>query len=163
MRTADASVMGPEPDDAVTVTVADPLTLPLVAVMVDDPVAMPVTRPPVETVPTPTALLDQVTVRPVSTLPAESAVTAVSCSVDPTLTVPDDGETVTDATGTTVTVIAAVPLFPSLVTVIVADPTATAVTRPLADTVATAGALLDHAMLRPVRTLPAESLVVAVS
>src|SRR5206468_1309379 len=87
---------------------------------------------------------------------------AVSCNVDPTFTLARAGVTVTDATGTTVTVIAAVPLLPSLVAVIVAVPTATADTRPLADTVATAGALLDHAMLRPVRTLPAASWGVVV-
>jgi len=145
------------------VIAAEPLFPSLVAVIVADPAVTPVTNPAGDTVATLGALLDHVTLRPVSTLPAESLVTAVSCSVDPTFTVPEDGETVTAATGTTMTVIAAVPLFPSLVAVIVADPTATAVTRPLADTVATAGALLDHAMLRPARTLPAESLVVAVS
>jgi hypothetical protein len=78
-------------------------------------------------------------------------------------TLPGDGVTVTDATGATVTVIAVVPLLPSLVAVIVAVPTATADTRPLPDTVATAGASLDHAILRPVRTAPVESFVVAVS
>ena len=140
-----------------------PLLASLVAVMIADPAATPATRPLAETVAVPVALLDQVSTRPVSTLPAESFVTAVSCNVDPTFTLARAGVTVTDATGTTVTVIAAVPLLPSLVAVIVAVPTATADTRPLADTVATAGALLDHAMLRPVRTLPAESLVVAAS
>ena len=36
----------------VTVTVVDPVTLPLVAVMVAEPGATPVTRPPLETVAT---------------------------------------------------------------------------------------------------------------
>src|SRR5882672_5261021 len=94
--------------------------------VVVDPGARRETSPHAETVPAPGALLDQVTTRPVSTLPAESLVTAVSCRVDPMLTLPGDGDTVTDATGTTVTVIDAVPLLPSLVAVIVADPTATA-------------------------------------
>jgi hypothetical protein len=134
-----------------------------VAVTVVDPTAIPDTRPPSDTVPTPVALLDHVTTRPVSTLPAESFITAASCRVDPMFTLAGDGVTVTKATGTTVTVIADVPLLPSLVAVIVADPTPTADTRPLADTVATAGALLDHVMTRPVRTVPAESLVVAIS
>lgn len=69
----------------------------------------------------------------------------------------------TDDTGTTVTLTAAVPLFPSLVAVMVAEPAATAETTPLAETVATPGALLDHATVRPVNTLFAESVVVAVS
>ena len=54
----------------------------------------------------------------------------------------------------------AVPLFPSLVAVIVADPAAFAVTNPLALTVATVVLLLAHVIVRPVSTLPAESLVV---
>src|SRR2546426_1172176 len=65
------------------------------------------------------------------------------------------------ATGATVTV--AVPLFPSLVAVIVADPAATPVTTPVADTVAMAGFALVHVIARPVSTLPAASLGVAVS
>src|SRR4051812_11469031 len=130
--------------------------------MVTEPAAMPFTSPVPETVATAIALLDHVTTRPVRTLPAESLVTTDSCSVDPMFTPLDAGDTVTDATGTTVTVIVAAPLCPSLVAVIVAEPTATAVTRPFADTVATLDALLDHVIVRPVSTLPAASLVVAV-
>src|SRR6266852_1910592 len=58
------------------------------------------------------------------------------------------GVTLTDATGTGVTVIVAVPLCPSLVAVIVAVPAPTAVTRPLAFTVATAALLLTHVTKR---------------
>src|SRR5437879_8359031 len=47
--------------------------------------------------------------------------------------------------------------------VIVAEPAATPVTRPLALTVATCGALLDQAIVRPDSGLPLESLGVAVS
>ena len=54
------------------------------------------------------------------------------------------GLTATVATGTGITVTAAVPLFPSLVAVMVAVPGATAVTKPLAETVATAVALEDQ-------------------
>jgi len=79
----------------------------------------------------------------------------------PTLTLADAGLTVTEATGTSATVIAAVPLWPSLVAVIVAEPVTTAVTRPLASTVATAVLLLDHVTTRPVSVLPVESLVTA--
>ena len=55
------------------------------------------------------------------------------------------------------------PLFPSLVAVIVVLPAATAVTTPCADTVATAVFELDHVTARPFNTLPTASLSVAVS
>src|SRR2546422_1980513 len=73
------------------------------------------------------------------------------------------GVIATAATGTFATVTVAVPLFPSLVAVIVADPAATPVTTPVADTVAMAGFALVHVIARPVSTLPAASLGVAVS
>ena len=75
------------------------------------------------------------------------------------------GATVTEATGAggTVTVIAAVPLLPSLVAVTVAEPAATPVTTPLDDTVAMPVLELDHATARPVSTLLLASRVVAVS
>src|SRR6266516_596928 len=63
----------------------------------------------------------------------------------------------------TVTVINAVPLWPSLVAVIVAVPTTTPVTRPVALTLATLGALLPHVTVRPVSGLPFASRGVAVS
>src|SRR5256714_15107961 len=62
-----------------------------------------------------------------------------------------------------VTVIADVPLCPSLVAVIVADPAATPVTSPLPLTVAAAVLLLCHVTVRPVSELPFASLGVAVS
>jgi len=62
-----------------------------------------------------------------------------------------------------VTVIVDVPLCPSLVAVITAVPVAFAVTRPAGETLADAGLLDDHVTVRPVRTLPFTSLVVAVS
>src|SRR3989442_12893084 len=147
-----------------TVIAAVPLCPSLIAVIVARPAATPVASPVEFTVATPGLLVTQVTVRPVSTFPAASFVVAVSCTVTPTSTVA--GATVTDATetdGGTVTVTAAVPFFPSAVAMIVAEPTATPVTNPVADTVATAGLLLAHVTARPVSTLPAESLVVAVS
>ena len=70
--------------------------------------------------------------------------------------------TATEATGAS-TVTCAVPFFPSAVAVIVAGPAATAVTRPLPSTVATAGALVVHVTLRPESGVPAASLSVAVS
>ncbi len=62
-----------------------------------------------------------------------------------------------------VTLIAAVPLWPSLVAVIIALPATTPVTSPLPLTLATAGLLVDQAVARPERTFPAESSVIAVS
>src|SRR5205823_6466012 len=73
------------------------------------------------------------------------------------------GVTATEATGTAATVTVALPAFPSLVAVIVADPAALLVTRPLGLTVATAVLLLAHVTVRPVSALPAESFGVAVS
>jgi hypothetical protein len=73
------------------------------------------------------------------------------------------GVTVTLPTGIFVTVTADVPLLPSLVAVIVADPAATPVTSPVALTVAIGGAPELHVTTRPVSTPPIESSVVAVS
>jgi hypothetical protein len=97
-------------------------------VIVAVPTATAVTNPPDETVVTPAALVAQVTTRPLSTLPAESFVTAVSCCVAATSMPADDGVTVTVFTGTRVTVMVAVAVLPSLVAVIDAEPVATAVT-----------------------------------
>jgi hypothetical protein len=73
------------------------------------------------------------------------------------------GEIATEATGMVVTVRAAVPLLPSLVAVMVAEPGTTPVTWPLELTVATLVLLLVHDTVRPVNVLPAESRGVAVS
>ncbi len=73
------------------------------------------------------------------------------------------GATSTAATGTLVTVIAAVPLLPPLVAVIVARPGPTALTSPLPVTVATAPLLLAHATAWPVIGVPLVSIGVAVS
>src|SRR2546425_252861 len=121
-----------------------------------------VTSPLVETVATAEALVVQVTVRPPSGLPLASSGVAVSCTVVPTCTLAGAGLTVTEATGTG-TVIAELPVFPSLVAVIVTEPAATAVTRPLLDTVATAVLPLTHVTARPVSGFPFASSGVAVS
>src|SRR5712692_407432 len=73
------------------------------------------------------------------------------------------GLTLTDATGTGFTITAAIPVFPSLVAAIVAAPSARPVTRPLADTVATALLLVVQVTVRPLSGLPFASLGVAVS
>src|SRR6266498_3982129 len=75
------------------------------------------------------------------------------------------GVTATEATGTgaAATVTAALPLCPSLVAVIVADPATFPVTSPLVLTVATAVLLLAQLTVRPVSVLPLASFGVAVS
>src|SRR5207244_817286 len=148
---------------AVTVLAAVPATPSLVAVIVAVPAATPVTRPVAKTVATVLLLVVQVTVRPVRTLPAASLVPAASCIVCPTVRLTAAGLTVTEATGTLVTVTAAVPLCPSLVAVIVAEPAATPVPRPLADTVATAALLVAQVTARPLRAVPFASFGVAVN
>src|SRR5690349_16052961 len=133
----------------VTVTLALPLLPSLVAVIVADPAATPLTSPLPVTVATAVLPLAHVTTRPESALPLASFGVAVSCWVCPGGRLTVAGLTVTDATGTVVTVIAAVPLLPSLVAVIVVAPGATPVTRPLPFTVATALLPLDQLMVRP--------------
>src|SRR5882762_909135 len=146
-----------------TAMVALPVLPSLMAVTVADPAALPVTRPLVLTVATVVLLLDHAMTRPVRVPPAESRVAAESCCVAPTARLADAGLTVTVATGTVVTVMAALPVLPSLVAVTVADPAATAVTRPLALTAATAGALLAQVTMRPLRGAPLESWGAAAS
>ena len=85
-----------------------PLCPSLVAVIVVEPTATPLTRPLALTVAVAVLLLDQVTVLPVSTLPAESSVAAVSCTVFPVCTVLDAGFTLSELTGGRVTVTVAV-------------------------------------------------------
>src|SRR5437879_13574534 len=96
-------------------------------------------------------------------MPASSAMVAVSLleqlpmSPAPTSTTLDPGG------GAGVTVTAAVPLLPSLVAVIVAEPAATAVTSPLPFTVAAAVLSLDHVTVRPESAAPFAASGVAVS
>jgi hypothetical protein len=145
-------------------TMADVPVLPsLVAVIVADPPATPVTMPAVVTVATLEDDVLQLTERPVRTCPAESLSVAVNCAFAPTARVSRLGASDTDDTGTSVTVIADVPLLLSLVAVIVEEPGATAVTTPDADTVAVAVALEAHVTVRPVSVLPPASRTVAVS
>src|SRR5437879_6147143 len=146
-----------------TVMAAVPLLPSLVGVIVAAPALTPVTRPVPLTVATPVLLLAHATTRPVSVVPAASFVTADSCCVPPTAMLADAGLTVTEATGTVVTVRVAVPLWPSLVAVIVADPTALGVTKPLALTAATAALFDAQVTTRPGRGPPVASLGTAVS
>src|SRR5207249_5127469 len=127
----------------VTVMDAVPLWHSLVAVIVAEPATFAVTSPVLFTVATVVLLLDHVTVRPVNTLPFTSLSVAVSGWVCPACTLAAAGLTVTEATGTD-TVTTDVPLLPSDVAVIVAEPAATPVTSPLPSTVAADVLLLDQ-------------------
>jgi deoxyribose-phosphate aldolase len=135
----------------------------LVAVIVAEPAATPVTTPLELTVAAAVLLLDQVTVCPVITLPFWSLTVAWRVVVVPATIDTDGGATVTVVTtgGTAVTVMLDVPVFPELVAVIVAEPAATPVTTPLELTVAAAVLLLDQVTVCPVITLPFWSLTVA--
>src|SRR2546427_3157243 len=143
---------------------AVPLWPSLVAVIVAEPATFPVTSPVPVTVATGVLLLAHVTVRPVRMVPLASRRVALSCTVWPAGTLADAGLTVTDATGTPLTVMLAVPLCPSLVAVIVTGPpAATPLTSPLPFTLAIALLLDCQVMTRPVNGFPFASLGVAVS
>ncbi|OLC72098.1 MAG: hypothetical protein AUH78_16705 [Gemmatimonadetes bacterium 13_1_40CM_4_69_8] len=163
---ADAGVTATDTTGTATglTVIADPPLLPSdVAVIVAAPAATPVTSPLAFTVATAVLLLDQPIARPDSGLPLASLGVAASCTVWPACTVADAGVTPTDATGTFATATADVPVLPSEVAVIVAEPTATAVARPLAVTGATAALLLAHVTTRPASGLPLVSCGVAAS
>src|SRR6184192_2451764 len=147
-----------------TVMLAVPLCPSLVAVIViGPPAATPLTSPLPFTLPIALLLDCQVMTRPVNGLPFASLGVAVSWTVPPTATPAVAGATVTEATGIGVTVMAAVPLWPSLVAVIVAEPATLPVTSPVPVTVATDVLLLAHVTERPVRMLPLASRRVALS
>src|SRR5580704_5460672 len=136
-----------------TVTVAAATLPPLVATMAMVPALTPATSPEVDTVATALLLDDQVTVRPLSVLPAESFTVAVSCAVPPIVIESSVGAMVSDPTGTKATFTVAVPDFVPLVPVICAcpDPTAVniAVNGPVAVTVATPGVFETNATVAP--------------
>src|SRR5690242_4450053 len=146
-----------------TSTMAFPLFPSDVAVIETVPALIPVTSPLALTVAMVWSPLDHVTTRPVRMLPFASFVVAASWTVWPGWTAADDGVTATVATGTWVTVMLEVPLWLSLVAVIVADPAAFADTRPVPFTVATVVLLEDHVTVRPDSGLPFASFGVAVS
>src|SRR5437773_446423 len=84
---------------ACTVTVALPLCPSLVAVIVAEPAAAPVTKPLPVTLATDVLLLAHVTVRPDNGVPFASFGVAVSCTVPLTWTEAAAGATLTEATG----------------------------------------------------------------
>src|SRR2546421_8671378 len=142
---------------------AVPLWPSLVAVIVAEPATFPVTSPVPVSVATGVLLLAHVTERPVRMLPLASRRVALSCTVWPAGTLADAGLTVPDATGTPLTVMLAVPLWPSLVAVMVTAPATTPVTSPLLLTVAIVLSLDDQLIAGPVKGLPLRSRGGAVS
>src|SRR3989449_7905968 len=127
------------------------------------PAASPTTKPVALTLATAGAVLAQVTTRPPSGLPFASFGVAVSWAVPFTGIVDDTGLTATEATDAGITVKLAVPLLPSLVAVIVAEPTVNVWANPAPFTVPTPCALLCQVIVRPVSGLPVASFGVAVN
>jgi hypothetical protein len=107
--------------------------------------------------------LDQETDRPASGDPFWAIGVAVSCWVPSTNSDAEPGLTPTAATGTSETVIADVPVCPSLVAEIVGLPGRSAVTSPVELTIATSGLLVDQETGRPVSGAPFSAVGVAVS
>src|SRR4051812_47055207 len=138
----------------VTVTVAEPFTPSLVAVMLAVPGATLETSPFASTVATAALELDHEMARPASVLPIPSRSTATACVLCPVVRLGALSVTVTAATGCGLTVSDAAPVTPSLVAEIDALPGATAVTRPDELTVATALLELDQTTDRPVSADP---------
>ena len=148
---------------AVTVMVALPLLPSHVAVIWADPAPIATTTPLPFTAATAVFELAHVMVRPPRALPLASRAVAVNCAVRPVSRFADPGLTETVATGTSVAVIVAVPLLPSLVAVTVAEPTPRPVTRPFVLTVATLVFELAQVIARPVNGAPLASFGVAVN
>jgi hypothetical protein len=148
-----------------TVTADDPLFPSLVAVIVADPIASAVTTLTEPLADTLTAALLELhtTPRSVRTVPFASLTVAVNGAVWPTRRLAVAGRTVTVPTGTGTTVTVIVPLFPSLVAVIVVGPSATPETTPAEDTVAAVVLLELHVTTRSVTTVPLVSFTIGLS
>src|SRR6185436_7953834 len=110
---------------------------PDVAVIVAVPGTSPVTVPFCDTTAMSALLVDHATGAPAIVPPLTSRTVAVRGAVAATLSVTADGFTLTLPTGGAATVTATVPILPSLVAVTEVLPGATAVMRPVGDTVAT--------------------------
>jgi hypothetical protein len=144
------------------VTVVEPDLVSLVAVMVAVPAFTAVTSPLELTVAIVGSLVPHVTVRPVRVFPFESLRVADNWRVAPRAMEGLAGATVTVATGASATLNVDVPLWPSLVAVIVDVPGATPVTTPAADNVATLVFDDCQPTVRPLSVFPLASFKVAV-
>jgi hypothetical protein len=127
------------------------------------PTLTAVTSPVEDTIATARLSDLHVMIRPIKVSPLAPSATALACDVSTAVIELGISVAITVASGTGVTAIVAVPLFPSLVPVMIAVPDATAVTRPVDDTVAFAGLLEDQVTVRPWRTLLPASLISAES
>ena len=149
-----------------TIRVAEPVCPSTVALIDVVPAPMAVTSPEAGFTVATAGLVDaKVAVLPVSAAPPASRGVAVPWVVWPIPIVLLARASVTVATGAR-TVTPAFVLLPSLVTVMLAVPAATAVmtaVNPLPATVATPAALDSQVTVRPVRTLPLASLTTAVA
>ena len=96
----------------------------------------------------------QVIARPVSFAPRSSRRTTLAVVVAPSVSVGSASVSATVATGARAIAIGALPDFPSLVAVMVADPAAIADTTPALFTEAIAGADDDQSTVRPVSIAP---------
>jgi len=151
--------------------VAAPLTLTAeapdfpseVALTFAVPAATALTRPVEDTVATAGFELDQVMERPLSTVPAASLSVTCNWTESPTASDGADGVVITVATAGAGTVTVAVPVLPSEVAAMVLEPAVTAVTSPVALTVATALFEVDQTRARPASGAPFASFGVAVS
>src|SRR5665213_456355 len=119
--------------------------------------ATAVTRPLLDTVATKGCDEAQVTVRPLSGLPCPSFGCAEYCDTSPGWKASVGAVRVTAATGTSATVTVTFAAIVSLVAETVVVPGATAVTSPLAETVATVGCDEAQVTVRPDNALPCAS------
>ena len=146
-----------------TVTAAVALTEPDVAVITAVPSATEVTRPEEETVATDAADVVHETVAPDIVLSFASFTAAVSVAVSPSeAKLAVVGDSVIEA-ATWATVAEVVAANAPNVAVTVAVPSATEVTRPAEETVATDAVDVVHTTVTPDITFPPESFTVAVS
>jgi hypothetical protein len=150
----EAIVGATEPSGAATVTASDPDTPSLDAVMVVTPGLSAYSRPLASTVATSGSDEAHVIRRPSSELPLRSLTTTVSGVIPPATRGAAGGEITTAKTGVCATVMAADPVFPSTVAVIVVEPVPSPVTTPALDTLATAVFADDQASVFPVIVAP---------
>jgi hypothetical protein len=130
------------------------------------PPATAVTSPEPETVAIPASAELQLITRPVSTLLLASRVTADSCTDAPTCRLALPGDIDTDATGIGAGELTVRPEelnLPSLEALIIALPGPTALTLPVASTVATLTLELSQVITRPESGFPLESSSVALA
>ena len=102
-------------------------------------------------------------VKEVIAVPSGSLAVTLTVKRLPSATLTAGGAITTGGLSALVTVMADVAVFVSLVAVMVADPTATPVTRPFEFTVAAATLLLEKVTILPDNGFPKESLGVALS